>query len=221
MTARPGMKYVCQVTMENKVEKPRVYSVGVAEKNPLVQAGLKQLLGEDERFNLIVVCADGERFLEAVRRFDLDVGIIGWIMPNGDGKYVLDHLVGDERAPRIIVYTGDAGEAVAAQVMAHGGAGYVSKSDPPERLLDTVAAVAEGKMVFPYLDVRRIHDNPLTSLTRRELEVLAALAAGRSNKQIAIEQQVSLNTVKFHVKNLYSKLEVRNRAQAVALYLKS
>ena len=105
--------------------------------------------------------------------------------------------------------------------MAHGGAGYVSKSDPPERLLDTVAAVAEGKMVFPYLDVRRIHDNPLTSLTRRELEVLAALAAGRSNKQIAIEQQVSLNTVKFHVKNLYSKLEVRNRAQAVALYLKS
>ena len=102
------MKYVCQVTMENKVEKPRVYSVGVAEKNPLVQAGLKQLLGEDERFNLIVVCADGERFLEAVRRFDLDVGIIGWIMPNGDGKYVLDHLVGDERAPRIIVYTGDA-----------------------------------------------------------------------------------------------------------------
>jgi len=207
--------------MKIKAEKPPVYSVGVAEKNPLVRAGLKQLLGEDERFNLMVVCTDGERFLEAVRRFDFDVGIIGWVMPNGDGKYVLDHLVCDTRAPRIIVYTGDAGETVAAQVMAHGAAGYVSKSDAPERLLETVAAVAQGKMVFPYLDVRRIYENPLTKLTRREREVLAALSAGQSNKQIAIDQQVSLNTVKFHVKNLYCKLEVCNRAQAVALYLKS
>ncbi|MEK9724657.1 MAG: response regulator transcription factor [Rhodospirillaceae bacterium] len=61
----------------------------------------------------------------------------------------------------------------------------------------------------------------MTGLTRRELEVLSALANGRSNKQIAQEQDVSLNTVKFHVKNLYAKLGVHNRAQAVALYLRS
>jgi len=195
--------------------------VGIADKNPLVQAGLKQLLIEDVRFEPVLVCADGEAFLAAIHATPIDVGISGWVMPGSGGKYILDHLAGHDDAPKIVVYTGAEGEAVAAQVMAHGGAGYVSKSDAPADLLDTVSAVAEGRMVFPYLDVRRIHDNPLTGLTRRELEVLSDLAKGRTNKQIARDQDVSLNTVKFHVKNLYSKLAVHNRAQAVALYLKS
>jgi len=76
-------------------------------------------------------------------------------------------------------------------------------------------------MVFPFLDVRKIHQSPLTSLTKRELEVLASIAAGQTNKQIAAIQGVSPNTIKFHVKNLFGKLGVNNRSQAVALYLKS
>ncbi|RLA29828.1 MAG: DNA-binding response regulator, partial [Gammaproteobacteria bacterium] len=88
-------------------------------------------------------------------------------------------------------------------------------------LLDTVSQVAEGRMVFPFLDVRQINQSPLTTLTRRELEVLSALAAGQTNKQIAAAQNVSPNTVKFHVKNLFEKLGVNNRSQAIALYLKA
>ena len=202
-------------------DTPSVIRVGIADKNPLIQAGLRQLLGEDVRFEPVFNCADSESFLAAVETSAIDVAITGWVMPGGGGKYILDHLAGREGVPRIVVYTGAEGEAVAAQVMAHGGAGYISKSEPPAQLLDMVAAVAGGQMVFPYLDVQRVHDNPMTGLTRRELEVLSALANGRSNKSIANEQEVSLNTVKFHVKNLYAKLGVHNRAQAVALYLKS
>lgn len=200
---------------------PQLIRVGVADKNPLIQAGLRQLLGEEPRFDPVFTCADSEQFLAAVEDAAIDVAITGWVMPGGGGKYILDHLAGREGVPRIVVYTGAEGEAVAAQVMAHGGAGYISKSDPPDQLLNMVASVAAGQMVFPYLDVRRIHDNPLAGLTRRELEVLSALANGRSNKAIAGEQDVTLNTVKFHIKNLYAKLGVHNRAQAVALYLKS
>ncbi|MBT8073295.1 MAG: helix-turn-helix transcriptional regulator, partial [Xanthomonadales bacterium] len=58
-------------------------------------------------------------------------------------------------------------------------------------------------------------------LTRRELEVLASLAAGHTNKQIAAEKGVSTNTVKYHIRNLFDKLGVNNRGQAIALYLKS
>jgi two-component system nitrate/nitrite response regulator NarP len=76
-------------------------------------------------------------------------------------------------------------------------------------------------MIFPFLDIRSLHENPLSTLTRRELDVLSALAAGQTNKQIAAAQDVSPNTVKFHVKNLFEKLKVNNRSQAVALYLKS
>ena len=195
--------------------------VAIADKNPLVQAGLKQILGEDGRFEVVAVSADAATFISALDDVSVDIAVVGWILPGGGGKFILDHLVGHEGAPRVVVYTGAEGEAVAAQVMAHGGAGYVSKSEPPEHLIATIAEVAEGKMVFPYLDIRRIHDNPMTGLTRRELEVLSALAAGYTNKQIANDQGVSPNTVKFHVKNLFSKLGVANRAQAVALYLRS
>ena len=105
--------------------------------------------------------------------------------------------------------------------MAHGAAAYVSKSETPELLLDTVESVAHGRMVFPFLDVRRVNQSPLTGLTRRELEVLSALAAGNTNKEIAANLGLSLNTVKFHVKNLFQKLGVHNRSQAIALYLKT
>lgn len=195
--------------------------VAIADKNPLVQAGLKQILGEDGRFRVVCVSADAAAFIAALEDTPADVAVVGWILPGGGGKFILDHLVGHEGAPRVVIYTGAEGEAVAAQVMAHGGAAYVSKSEPPEDLVATIADVAEGKMVFPYLDIRRIHDNPMTALTRRELEVLSALAAGHTNKQIANDQDVSPNTVKFHVKNLFSKLGVSNRSQAVALYLRS
>ena len=207
--------------MEKKGIPSSAISVVVADKNPLVRAGLKQLLTEDPRFGAIEQCNDGEEFLTITERDSFDVGIIGWVMPNGNGKYVLDHLQRREQGPRVIVYTGAEGEAVAAQAMAHGAAAYITKSEPPSTLLDTAAVVAEGRMVFPYLDIRKIHDNPLTALTKRELEVLSSLAAGKSNKEIATEQQVTPNTIKFHVKNLYDKLGVRNRTQAVGIYLKS
>ena len=106
-------------------------------------------------------------------------------------------------------------------VLTHGAAAFVSKMEQTAFLLDTIEAVADGRMVFPYIDVRTVYDNPLTTLTRRELEVLADLASGRTNKQIAREMSVSLNTVKFHVRNLFQKLGVNSRSQAIALYLQS
>jgi DNA-binding NarL/FixJ family response regulator len=221
LTKVQPMQYPKIGKMMTKPKMQKKIRVAVVDKNPLVQAGLKQILGEDGRFDVVSVCADAETFLASLHHTGADVAISGWILPGGGGKYILDQLIGHEGAPRIVVYTGAEGDAVAAQVMAHGGAGYVSKSESPDHLVATVGEVAEGRMVFPYLDVRRIHDNPLNALTRRELEVLSALAAGHTNKQIAIDQNVTPNTVKFHIKNLYSKLDVSNRAQAVALYLKS
>jgi two-component system nitrate/nitrite response regulator NarP len=206
---------------KSKQSSDKKIRIGLADKSPLIQAALTHLLTEDERFELIEVCADGETFLNSIDGCDLDVAIIGWVISPGDGKYILDQLRSHEHAPRIVVYTGAEGESVPVQVMAHGAAAFVSKSDQPDYLLDTVAAVAEGRMVFPFLDVRKIHRNPLTTLTKRELEVLSALAAGQTNKEIATAQGISPNTVKFHIRNIFEKLGVQNRSQAIALYLKS
>lgn len=195
--------------------------IGVADKSPLVQAALKHLIAEDDRFELIDVVANGEQFLQMIDRLDIDIGVIGWVIEPGDGRFILDQLRGNAKAPKIVIYTGAQTSAAPAQAMAHGAAAFVSKSEQPTYLLDTIAAVSDGRMVFPFLDVRSIHDNPLRSLTRKELEVLSLVATGQSNKQIAAAQAVSPNTVKFHVKNVFEKLGVRTRSQAVALYLKS
>ncbi len=206
---------------KRKSSSKSIIRVGLADKSPLVQAALTHLFAEDQRFELVDVWADGESFLQSIDQCYMHVAVTGWVISPGNGRYILDQLRAHSNAPRIIVFTGAEGESVPAQVMAHGGAAFVSKSEQPTYLLDTVAAVAEGRMVFPFLDVRKIHRNPLTSLTKRELEVLSALATGQTNKQIAAAHGVSPNTVKFHIKNLFEKLSVSNRSQAIALYLKS
>ncbi|MDH3970232.1 MAG: response regulator transcription factor [Rhodospirillales bacterium] len=196
--------------------KPGPIDVALADKNPLVLTGLKRILEEDERFNLVVTASDGERFLEALDRVLFDVAVIGWVMPYCDGHCVLEKLRTRPNAPRIVVYTGSADPQVSREVMALGGAGFCSKSDPPEVLLETVASVGAGRMVFPYVDVGALDEDPLHSLTTRERELLASLAGGASNADLAKAFGVSINTVKFHLRNLYDKLSVRNRAQAVA-----
>jgi two-component system nitrate/nitrite response regulator NarP len=195
--------------------------VGVADKSPLIQAALKQILSEDERFTLVHVSSGCEDFLQNLAKESIDVGVIGWIFGPCDGRLILDRVNAQANPPRIVVYTGLEKSTLPTQVMAHGGAAFVSKSEQPSFLLDTIADVAEGRMVFPFIDVRTLYDNPLVTLTRRELEVLSSLATGRTNKQIARDMDVSLNTVKFHVRNLFQKLGVNSRAQAISMYLKS
>jgi two-component system nitrate/nitrite response regulator NarP len=199
----------------------RPIRVGLADKNPLMRAALKQLLSEDSRFALVHVASACEEFLNNIEKAPVDVGVIGWIIGPCDGRYVLDHMDASDNPPRIVVYTGDENPNTPSLVMAHGGAGFVAKSEQPGVLLDTIASVAAGRMVFPYMDVRAINQNPLSTLTRRELEVLSDLASGRTNKQIARDHGVSLNTVKFHVRNLFQKLGVNSRSQAIAMYLRS
>ncbi|MFC1689937.1 LuxR C-terminal-related transcriptional regulator [Pseudomonadota bacterium] len=195
--------------------------VGLSDKNPLIQAALRQLLSEDSRFELVHIASGCEDFLANIDSEAVDVGIIGWVIGPCDGRFILDHVNAMDKPPRIIVYTGDANKIVPSQVMIHGGAAFVSKSEQPSVLLDAIAGVAAGQMIFPYLNVRSIYDNPLSTLTRREMEVLSDLAAGRTNKQIARDLGVSLNTIKFHVRNLYQKLSVNSRGQAISLYLRS
>ncbi len=202
-------------------DKSRPILIGIADKSPLMRAALKQLFSEDDRFQIVSTSENSKTFLKAVETASMDVAVIGWVIPPGDARFILDHLQPRTDAPRVLVYTGLESDTVPVHVMAHGGAAYVSKNEQPEYLLDTTAQVAKGRMVFPYLDVSLINANPLTTLTKRELEILSSLAAGHTNKEIAAEKGVSTNTVKYHIRNLFDKLSVNNRGQAIALYLKS
>lgn len=207
--------------MVRQPDQSKPIRVGIADKSPLMRAALKQIFSDDVRFEMISASEDSEGFLKESETTQMDVVVVGWIVPPGDARFMLDRLQTRKNSPRVVVYTGFESDTVPLQVMAHGGAAFVSKNEQPEYLLDTIAQVAKGRMVFPYLDVSALNANPLTTLTKRELEILASLAAGRTNKEIAAEKAVSTNTVKYHIRNLFEKLGVSNRGQAIALYLKS
>lgn len=203
------------------VAAPLSYPVQVAivDKSPLVVRGLQAVLDEDERFELVAMAPDGERLLDVLGRLLLDVVVIGWVMPYCDGRTFLERLRGRAGAPRVVVYTGASDPAVPREAMLLGAAGFCAKSEPPERLLQILETVARGSMVFPFMDITDLFANPFADLTPRERELLDQLSRGLTNSEIADALGVSTNTVKFHLRNLYGKLAVRNRAEAVALHV--
>jgi two-component system nitrate/nitrite response regulator NarP len=203
------------------VQRKTPIEVMIAEKNPLLQSGLIRLFAADERFVLVSMAPDGERFLTAAENIRFDVGVIGWEMPYLAGRGVLEAFLRKERNSRLIVYTGSSNPSIPVEAEMLGAWGFCSKSDPGANLLETIAAVADGRKVFPFVASARAVNDPLSSLTPRERELLTALAGGITNAQIAKRFDISLNTVKFHLKNLYEKLSVENRSQAVAFYLSS
>ena len=207
--------------MSDVATSERAIDVAIADKNPLVLSALSELIDRDPRFNLVLTVKTSDAFLQSVARTRVDVGVIGWALPPDGGAAITESLRDQEGAPRIVVYSGGLDPELARKVMGYGAAGFCSKSEQPERLLDAIESVARGQMVFPYLDVRGLHRDPWEHLTRREKELLAALAKGDSNERIARDFGLSINTVKFHLRNLYDKLAIKNRAQAVAYYYSS
>jgi len=198
-----------------------VPDVVLADPNSLMLGALSEYFENDPRFSLLATARTAEAFIELVLQTHARVGVIDWALPQMGGAKLLEILRSHETAPRIVVYGVQHGTSIARQAMAAGAAGFCSRDEPPERLLDVVAEVAQGRMVFPFLDVRELGRNPLDTLTERERRMVELLAQGLSNKELARELDISLNTVKFHLRNVFEKLSVRSRTQAVALYYAS
>lgn len=195
-------------------------SVILADSNPLVLSAMSEVFERDTRFSLVATSATAEGFLGTVMRVPCQVGIIDWSLPVLGGARLLEVLREQESAPRIVIYA-DQGSDAHRAAMSAGAAGFVARNGPVETLLDTCVAVAAGKMVFPYLDVRELQKDPIQSLSRREAAMLEALSKGLTNLELSRELGISTNTVKFHLSNLYDKLSVKNRAQAIAFYYSS
>ena len=141
-------------------------------------------------------------------------------MPFMNGADVLDALTTRDDPPRIVIYTGDAASTAPRRSLLKGAAGFCSKQEHPEILLNILISVADGQMVFPFINMSKPLADTFGTLTAREHDLLAALADGMSNAQISVALDISVNTVKFHLKNLYEKLGVGSRSHALALYLK-
>jgi len=190
----------------------------LADPSPLMLSAMSEAFLRDPRFSLVATVPSAETFLSTVMRVPVDVGVVDWGLPVLGGQRLLEVLRDHPAAPRIVIYSEERQGAVPRRALAAGAAGFCCRSGQVDQLLETAASVAAGRMVFPFLDVRDLQQDLTFQLTRREQALLEALAQGKSNKELAQEFAISVNTVKFHLSNLFEKLEVRNRAQAIAYY---
>jgi two-component system, NarL family, nitrate/nitrite response regulator NarP len=191
--------------------------VVLADSNPLVLSAMSEIFERDPRFSVVATTATAEGFLAISMRIPTRVGVIDWSLPVLGGARLLEVLREQPQAPRIVVY-GTTSRDLHRLAMAAGAAGFADRAAPVETLLDTCAEVAAGRMVFPFLDVRDLQADPIQQLSRRERAMLEALSRGLTNRELSAELGISTNTVKFHLSNLYDKLAVKNRAQAIAFY---
>jgi DNA-binding NarL/FixJ family response regulator len=210
-----------------------VIRVLLADDQRLVRSGFRMILRGDPDVEVVGEAGDGEEAVSLSRETQPDVVLMDVRMPALDGIEATRRiLAGPEPCPRILVLTTfDLDEYVFAALRA-GASGFLLKDAPEEQLGAAIRVAAEGGSMFAPSVTRRLIERfanvgetvtppALEELTTRELEVLRLLARGLSNGEIAAELVVSEHTVKTHVAHVLSKLDVRDRVQAVVLAYES
>jgi RNA polymerase sigma factor (sigma-70 family) len=200
----------------------------VVDDHPIVRAMVR--VACDDRDGLIVVgeAGDGPEALRLAADLQPDIIVLDLILPGMQGLEVAQQLIAGESAARILVLTATDDKSAVFEALRLGVSGYVEKTASVEEIADAIEAVARGELVFSKELERRAQvqlgefarkaretARALARLTPRERQVLALLAEGLSTRQIAKRLGLSDRTVESHIGNVYQKLDVRTRVQAL------
>ncbi len=205
-------------------------SVLLADDQALVRGGFRMILDAEEGIEVIAEAEDGRAAVERAREFRPDVVLMDVRMPVLDGIGATRIVVDEGLAGHVLVLTTFDEDRVVYDALQAGASGFLLKTVPPAQLVDAVRIVAAGEALLAPAVTRRLIEEfvrrpppgdgvpeRLAALTEREREVLALIARGLTNGEIAERLYVSGATVKTHVNRILSKLDVRDRVQAVVL----
>ncbi|AVT32175.1 MULTISPECIES: response regulator transcription factor [unclassified Plantactinospora] len=209
----------------------------IADDQAMVRQGFGALLAAQPDLLVVGDAANGADAVTAARRLDPDVVLMDVRMPVLDGLAATRQLLGDRPAadrPRVLILTTFDLDDYVYEALRAGASGFLLKDAPAADLVHAVRVVAAGDALLAPAVTRRLiaefaarpgRDRPrptsLAGLTPRETEVLRLIARGRSNGEIAAELIVAEQTVKTHVGRILSKLDLRDRAQAVVVAYES
>jgi DNA-binding NarL/FixJ family response regulator len=191
------------------------------DDHQLLREGIAAVIESQEDMTLVAQASNGREAVESFRRLRPDVTLMDLRMPDMSGIEAITAIRSEFRDARIVVLTTYAGDAQAAAALKAGAVGYLLKSLVRKELLETIRAVHAGKRRVPPEIATEIAEHVADdALTAREVEVLRRVAAGKSNKLIAAELDISEGTVKTHMKSILPTLDASDRTHAVMIALK-
>ena len=192
----------------------------VADDHPVVRAGLAAVIAGEVDLLLVAQAENGERACGLFREHQPDVVLMDLRMPIMDGVQAIRTITAEFPAARILALTTYEGDADIRRALEAGARGYLLKDMLLTEVITAIRAVRRGDRVIPTAVAARLAEFPERSdLTERELEVLQLVARGLSNKQVARAIGRTDETVKIHLKNMFAKLGVADRTEAVTVGL--
>jgi DNA-binding NarL/FixJ family response regulator len=202
----------------------RTARVLIADDQTLFRSGLARLLDVDDRVTVVGEAFDGLDAVKLALSLKPDVVLMDIKMPNLDGIEATRRIVTEIPKTKVLMLTTFEADNYVIQALKAGASGYVLKDSQPEAIVSSILAVVAGERVMASAVANRVLEM-LTGattpkefydgLTAREVEILKMLATGMANKQIAYKLKISEKTVRNHVSNMYEKLDIYDRAQAV------
>jgi DNA-binding NarL/FixJ family response regulator len=196
----------------------------IADDQTLFRVGLARLLEEDERVNIVGQAGDGAEAVKLAGSLKPDVVLMDLKMPNLDGIEATRQIVAAHPSVKVLLLTTFEADNHVIQALKAGASGYILKDSKPDSIVSSLLAVMAGERVMASAVANRVLEM-LTGtttpkefydgLTGREIEILKLLAGGMANKQIAYKLKISEKTVRNHVSNMYEKLNIYDRSQAV------
>jgi DNA-binding NarL/FixJ family response regulator len=213
-----------------------VIRVAVCDDQAVVRMGLRTLIDAEDDLELVAEAADGREGVDVVRRTRPDVVLMDIRMPILDGLGALGEITADPALAgiRVIMLTTFELDEYVFEALRAGASGFVLKDAEPDELVRAVRVVADGGSLLSPSVTRRVIERfaapapqraaphpDLERLTERERDIVAWVATGRSNEEIAAELVVSPATVRTHVSRAMVKLRARDRAQLVVFAVQS
>ncbi|WP_219114564.1 response regulator transcription factor [Janthinobacterium sp. UMAB-56] len=196
----------------------RPISLLIADDHPLILAGLASLIASLPGLLLLGQAGTGRAAVELYRQLRPDVVLMDLNMPEMHGVEAIERICADDAQAKIIILTTYQGEDNVHRGLRAGARAYLLKDSGFLQLTQCIRQVAAGRHYLPpALAAQQAGRIAANSLSKREYDILRHLSAGKSNKMIARSAGIEVGTVKFHVNNILSKLNVSSRTEAATV----
>lgn len=194
----------------------------IVDDHPVVRTGIRNLLEKAADIQVVAEASSGEEALDMIKELDPDVLLLDMEMPGISGNQVAEELQKEEARVKILALSAHDDKQYIQELLANGASGYLIKEEVPEAIVEAVRGVARGERGWVSRQVaakmttwmQEEDEQDKRGLTTREIQVLRAVVAGKTNQEIGLALGISEKTVEKHLEGVFAKLQVASRVEA-------